>query len=92
VDSLPKGDESSDNEIAVHADGQDRIVVTKDSAFYHSHMILGLPKRLLLINTGNIKNRRLFDLIRGNAFLIKNLFVTCHYVELTNDAIIGHES
>ncbi|EMR04343.1 hypothetical protein ADICEAN_00506 [Cesiribacter andamanensis AMV16] len=54
-------------------------------------MILQQPKRLLLITTGNIKNRGLFDLIRANAQTLKALFNSCNYVELTNDSIIGHE-
>jgi predicted nuclease of predicted toxin-antitoxin system len=91
ADSLPNGDESSDRDIAVFADEQDLIVVTKDSDFYHSHMILRQPKKLLLITTGNIKNRRLFDHIRANAQTIHNLFNSCNYVEMTNDSIIGHE-
>ena len=91
VDSLPNGDETSDKDIAIHADQHGLIVITKDSDFYHSHMILGQPKRLLLLTTGNIKNRALFDLIRHNALKIKALFETCNYVEMTNDSIIGHE-
>lgn len=91
IDSLPKGDESSDRDIALFADQNDLIVITKDSDFYHSHMILQQPKRLLLITTGNIKNRGLFDLIRANVHVIQNLFVSCNYVEMTNDSIIGHE-
>lgn len=91
VDSLPNEDETSDRDISIYADQEDLIVITKDSDFYHSHMILGQPKKLLLITTGNIKNRRLFDLIRDNAIMIKSLFATCSYVEMTNDSIIGHE-
>lgn len=91
VNSLPDGDETSDKDISVYADHEDLRVVTKDSDFYHSHMILGKPKKLLLITTGNMKNRRLFDLFRNNALIIKNLFKTCNYVEMTNDGIIGHE-
>ena len=91
VDSLPQKDETSDKEISIYADANDLIVISKDSDFYHSHMILGQPKRLLLITTGNIKNRKLFDLIRDNILVITNLFETCNYVELTNDGIIGHE-
>jgi len=91
VDTLPNGDESSDRDIALYADQHDLIVITKDSDFYHSHMILRQPKRLLLITTGNIKNRGLFGLIRANAQTIKTLFDSCNYVELTNDSIIGHE-
>ncbi len=91
VDSLPDGDESSDKDIALFADQQGLIVITKDSDFYHSHMILQQPKRLLLITTGNIKNRRLFELVRANAQTISNLFNSCNYVEMTNEGIIGHE-
>ena len=91
VDSLPNGDETSDKDISIHANQHDLIVITKDSDFYHSHMILGQPKKLLLLTTGNIKNRALFDLIRNNALKIKGLFETCNYVEMTNDGIIGHE-
>lgn len=92
VDSLPTGDETPDSVISAYADKEDLIVVTKDSDFYHSHMILGQPKRLFLITTGNIRNRRLFDLIRDNALTIKTLFKTCNYLEMSNDGIIGHEA
>jgi predicted nuclease of predicted toxin-antitoxin system len=51
VDSLPNGDEISDKDISIHADQHDLIVITKDSDFYHSHMILGQPKKLLLLTT-----------------------------------------
>jgi predicted nuclease of predicted toxin-antitoxin system len=44
VDSLSTGDESSDKEIIKYADNNDLIVITKDSDFYYSHMILGQPK------------------------------------------------
>ncbi|AHM62660.1 hypothetical protein D770_22065 [Flammeovirgaceae bacterium 311] len=91
LDSLPDGDESTDKEIALYADQHNLIIITKDSDFYHSHMILQQPKRLLLITTGNIKNRRLFDLIRADAQIIKNLFNSCNYFEMTIGNIIGHE-
>jgi len=91
VNSLPNGDETSDRDISMFANDHNLIVITKDSDFYHSHMIFQNPKKLLLITTGNIKNRELFDLIRINATTIKDLFETCNYVELTNDSIIGHE-
>ncbi|MEM9675319.1 MAG: DUF5615 family PIN-like protein [Bacteroidota bacterium] len=91
VDDLPKGDETSDTDISTYADQHELIVISKDTDFYHSHMILRKPERLLLITTGNIKNRQLFDLIRSNASAIQNLFTTCHYVEMSNNSIIGHE-
>lgn len=91
VDSLPKGDETTDQEITSYADSNNLIVVTKDSDFYHSHMINGAPKRLLMITTGNIKNHELFNLIRSNMLNIKNLFGSCNYIEMTNDGLVGHE-
>lgn len=91
VDSLQDGDETADKDISLYADQNDLIVITKDSDFYHAHMILGQPMKLLLITTGNIKNRALFDIIRANALKIKTLFESCNYVELTNDSIAGHE-
>lgn len=91
VDALPKGDESSDLEIAEYADERELFVITKDIDFYHGHMALKRPNKLFLITTGNIKNKNLFDLIRNNALIIKNLLSTCNFIELTNDGIIGHE-
>lgn len=39
-----------------------RVVVTKDSDFYHSHVLHGKPWKLLLILTGNIRTRDLKSL------------------------------
>ncbi len=38
---------------------EQRVAVTKDSDFYHSHLLHGQPWKLLLIRTGNIRNRDL---------------------------------
>jgi predicted nuclease of predicted toxin-antitoxin system len=38
---------------------EQRIVVTKDSDFYYSHLLYGKPWKLLLIRTGNIRARDL---------------------------------
>lgn len=91
IDSLPNGDETSDKEIASYADEQGLIVITKDTDFYHTHMLIGQPKKLLLVTTGNIKNRRLFDMIRLNSLKISNFFESCNYVELSDEGIFGHE-
>ena len=91
VDELPKGDETPDREIAKFADRENLIVVTKDFDFYHSHMTLGKPKKLFLITTGNIKNRRLFDLFRNNTLIIKNALSRSSFVELSNKGITEHQ-
>ncbi len=88
VQELPNGDETSDKEIIMYADKHNLIVITKDSDFYHSHMALGKPAKLLLISTGNIKNKQLFNLFRDNSLFLFNALLKNNFVELTTDGII----
>lgn len=89
VETLPEGDETKDREKSGYADKNGFIVITKDIDFYHSHMILGKPEKLFLITTGNIKNKKLFNLTRKHSQTIKNLLMDCHYIELSDDGIYG---
>ncbi len=91
VDELPNGDETSDTDITEYADVNNLMVLTKDYDFYHSHMALGKPKRLFLVSTGNIKNRKLFDMFRNNIELILNSLEQYNFIELTNKGIILHK-
>lgn len=61
TDDLPAKDETPDGDIRAVANRDDRIVITKDSDFLDSHLVNKSPRRLLLITTGNIKNRQLLD-------------------------------
>jgi predicted nuclease of predicted toxin-antitoxin system len=45
------------------ADAESRVVVTKDADFVDSHTLLGRPRKLLLISTGNITNAELESLL-----------------------------
>ncbi|HEV7350005.1 DUF5615 family PIN-like protein [Telluribacter sp.] len=91
VEELPKGDESSDIDIYQYADKNNLIVITKDTDFFYSHTLLGKPRKLLLITTGNIKNKELFDLIRTNYQTLYLLFETCNFIEFNNEGIIAHD-
>jgi len=91
VDELPQGDETPDSRITQYADDNDLTVLTKDYDFYHSHMVSGKPGRLLLITTGNLKNKQLFDLFRKNNVLIINALQRSSFVELSNEGIIDHQ-
>ncbi len=44
------------NELSVK---EQRVVVTKDTDFYHSHLLHGKPWKLLLVRTGNLRARDL---------------------------------
>lgn len=73
VHDLPQKDETKDSEIAFFADSNQRVVVTKDADFFYAHKLLQKPQKLLLISTGNIKNRDLFNLIRAKFVTIDKL-------------------
>ncbi|MBI3521040.1 MAG: DUF5615 family PIN-like protein [Bacteroidetes bacterium] len=91
VDSLINGDESTDTEIINYAEKHQLIVVTKDSDFFHSHSLLKKPAKLLLVSTGNIKNKQLFDIFRRNHLKLYELFEIVNFVEINSNGIASHE-
>ena len=89
---LIKGNNTPDKIILDIASIEKRIVVTKDSDFYYAHITLGKPEKLLLIKTGNIKNKQLLDLIRTNIDLIVSLFDNHNFLELTKLGVTEHNN
>ncbi|AGX88589.1 DUF5615 family PIN-like protein [Candidatus Symbiobacter mobilis] len=87
---LPMGNRTTDAEIIEFADGQDRIVVTKDDDFVQSHLVHGQPRRLLLVATGNISNRELEILMNKNLLNITTALDTSHYVEVGREKLVCH--
>lgn len=91
TNDLPDKERTNDIEIKKIAQQEKRIVVTKDVDFLNSFYLHNNPARLLVITTGNIKNKKLFELILNNLKRIEELFDECNLVELNNMEIIGHE-
>ena len=91
IDDLPNKEFSTDNEIREISLKDERIVVTKDADFLDSYYITGIPKKLLLITTGNIKNKDLLSLFDSNIKQIIELFHDHSFIELDNNKLIGHE-
>ena len=91
TDDLPNKERTKDNEIRKIAIDQNRIVITKDSDFLDSHLIQGIPSKLLLVTTGNIVNKDLLNLFDKYFETIVNLFGTYDLIELDNNQIIGHD-
>ncbi|MHB1686337.1 MAG: DUF5615 family PIN-like protein [Ignavibacteriaceae bacterium] len=91
TDDLPNKERTSDSEIRNIAQQEKRIVITKDVDFLNSFHLQNTPERLLIITTGNIKNRKLFELVLNNLEKIEELFDEYKLVELNNREIIGHE-
>ena len=91
TDNLPNKEQTTDREIRENSLEEERIVISKDSDFLDSHLIIGIPKKFLYISTGNIINRELFALVENNIDQIKVLFDTYNLIELDNEELIIHE-
>jgi predicted nuclease of predicted toxin-antitoxin system len=88
---LPAGNRTSDEDICVHADVSDAVVITKDADFVVARALRGSPKRLLVVSTGNIGNTELIHLIGTNLVLIEEALLMPAHVELGRDSLIVHE-
>lgn len=87
---LPEGNRTSDSYIARLADQEERVVVTKDSDFWKSHILGHSPKSLLLVGTGNIANSALSALFDHNLDAIVEALSESDVVELRRDRLIAH--
>jgi predicted nuclease of predicted toxin-antitoxin system len=87
---LPNANRTSDAEICLTADAEERVVVTKDRDLRDSHLLRGSPRRLLVIATGNITNNELLSLIEANLGEIEAALDEAAFVELASDRLIVH--
>ncbi|MDR2148914.1 MAG: DUF5615 family PIN-like protein [Tannerella sp.] len=89
TNDLPDKECTSDSRIRSISVAENRIVITKDYDFVDSHILMKIPEKLLIVTTGNIKNRQLFDLWRNNWELIIRLFETWNLVELSKEDVVA---
>jgi predicted nuclease of predicted toxin-antitoxin system len=89
TNDLPDKEHTSDAQIRRISITENKIVITKDYDFVDSFIIKNIPKKLLIITTGNIKNSQLFTLWKNNWRLIIYLFETHNLIELSNDDVIA---
>lgn len=87
---LPKENRTPDAEIIAITLRENRVVVTKDEDFVNSHLLRGVPKKLLLISTGNISNDVLLPLVKANLDAIVAALINHNFVELTATALTIH--
>jgi len=87
---LPDGNRTSDQSIALIADKEGYIVVSKDSDFVVSLLLKGSPNRLLQISTGNIPNAELEALLMRNLSAIEESFQSGSHVEINRTTLIVH--
>lgn len=91
TDDLPNKERTTDKEIRKVSIEQDRIIITKDSDFLDSQLIQGIPKKLLLVTTGNIPNKELLTLFYKHFESVVQLFDLYDLIELDNNQITAHE-
>ena len=63
------------------------MVVTKDSDFYHAHLLHGQPWKQRLIRTGNIRNRDLKALLLKHLPAIVEALAHHSLVELHRESV-----
>lgn len=88
---LPLQNATPDNYINDVSIQQERVVITKDSDFVDSFITSQKPYKLLLVSTGNIKNKELETVFSKGLPTIVDLLEKHQYIELTRDEIIVHQ-
>ena len=64
-----------------------RVVISKDTDFYYSHLLHQEPYKLILVRTGNIDIRELKELFERNLPLIERALKTHSLVELDRSEV-----
>jgi predicted nuclease of predicted toxin-antitoxin system len=87
---IPDGNRIPDRRIAELADGESRVVVTKDRDFRDGHLLASSPRRLLVVTTGNITNAALLALFEAHLDAIVDALGGADFAELGADALVVH--
>jgi predicted nuclease of predicted toxin-antitoxin system len=88
---LPEKNASSDQTIVEFADKNNLVVMTKDSDFVDSHLLLKRPRKLMHITIGNISNDQLLKLIEQNFLAICTALEVHDFIELSSNSLVIHE-
>jgi predicted nuclease of predicted toxin-antitoxin system len=84
---LPAQNMTSDQVINELSVTETRIVISKDTDFYYSHVLHGRPWKLLLLRTGNIRTRDLKELFHRQLPAILQALENNSLVELDRASV-----
>lgn len=84
---LPLKNETPDGSFRQIAGLEGRIVVTKDTDFYFSHLLTNDPAKLVLVRTGNIRMKPLKALFEKHFERLISLLEQHDFVEVTGESI-----
>ena len=87
---LPDKNSTSDDYINIVSVEEDRIVISKDADFLESFLVNAIPKKLIVVRTGNITNTALLSLFEIHIRYITDSLVTSSLIEITKTEIIIH--
>ena len=68
---------------------EERIVITKGTDFYYSHVLQGRPWKLVLLRTGNISLAELKTLFARHLPAIEQALQSCTLVEVDRQTVAG---
>jgi len=71
---LSRANRTSDDTIRLLLNEEGRVLITKDGDFKVSHFLYSIPRQLVFVTTGNIRNRVLIPLFIRNLPLIEIAF------------------
>lgn len=89
TDDMPNMERTSDAEIINLSELENRIIIKKDKDFLDSYLLFNKPKKLILITSGNIKNKEFFFLFKNNFKTIIKLLSEHSLIELNSFEITG---
>ena len=84
---LPDRNSSRDsllNEVSVV---EERVVVTKDTDFYYSHILQNRPWKLILVRTGNLGLKETKRIFENRLPEIENALKSCSFVGLNTQTV-----
>lgn len=84
---LPEQNASRDgilNEVSMN---EQRVLVTKDTDFYYSHLLQGRPWKLVLVKTGNLGLKATWQMFEAHLPTIESALQTCTLVELDQQSV-----
>ena len=84
---LPDGNRTTDQRIIAYAVAEDRVIVTKDADFVDALLLRGIPRRLLLITMGNVRNVDLERILLAALPQAVAMLETHRLVELSRDHV-----
>ena len=79
---LTAGNATKDRNINQISIDEQRVVISKDSDFFYSHLLQGRPWKLLLVKTGNISTHDLYAMFERNLTAIETALQNHTLVEI----------